>query len=79
MFLRKETNPATRDYLQELDLITKKPEDDNFTLNELDLSGNYLDEIKLKVDNVNQHYLINSLFYEKKTWKCRRTYTCGLG
>jgi hypothetical protein len=62
----KGTKLNSRDYLQKLMLITKSPQDDNFTLNELNLSGNYLDEIKLKVDNVNQQYLINSLFYKKK-------------
>ena len=41
----------------------------------LNLSGNYLDEIKLKVDNVNQQYLINSLFYKKKNGNIEGLYT----
>ena len=56
-------------------MVTKGPQEDNFTLNELNLSGNYLDEIKLKVDNVNQQYLINSLFYKKKNGNIEGLYS----
>lgn len=57
---------SSRDFIQELDLITKHPDTDNFNINRLDLSDKFLDEIKLKVDNVNQHYIINSLYYVKR-------------
>lgn len=57
---------SSRDFIQQLDLVTKHPESDTFSLTRLDLTGKYLDEIKLKVDNVNKHYVINSLYYEKK-------------
>ena len=71
----KGTKLFSRDYLQQLMLVTKGPLEDNFTLNELNLSGNFLDEIKLKVDNVNQQYLINSLFYSKKNGNVEGLYT----
>ena len=71
----KGTKLNSRDYLQKLMMVTKGPQDDNFTLNELNLSGNYLDEIKLKVDNVNQQYLINSLFYKKKNGNIEGLYS----
>ena len=71
----KGTKLNSRDYLQKLIMVTKGPQDDNFTLNELNLSGNYLDEIKLKVDNVNQQYLINSLFYQKKNGNIEGLYS----
>jgi len=56
-------------------LITKKPHSDTFNLHPLDIAGNYLDEIKLKVDNVNNHYLINSLYYQKKRGNVVGLYT----
>ena len=62
----KGNRSSSRDFIQELDLVIKQPEADSFNLNSLDLSKKYLDEIKLKVDNVNKHYIINSLYYEKK-------------
>jgi hypothetical protein len=71
----KGTRLNSRDYLQKLALIIKAPEQDQFNLNELNLSGNYLDEIKLKVDNVNQQYLINSLYYKKKNGNIEGLYT----
>ena len=71
----KGTKLNSRDYFQKLILVTKGPEEDNFTLNELNLSGNYLDEVKLKVDNVNKQYLINSLFYAKKNGNVEGLYT----
>ena len=71
----KGTKSGSRDYLQKLMLVTKGPQDDNFTLHELNLSQNYLDEIKLKIDNKNQEYVINSLFYKKKNGNIEGLYT----
>src|SRR4029079_11631107 len=71
----KGTKLNSRDYFQKLMMVTKSPHDEDFTLNELNLSGNYLDEVKLKVDNVNRQYLINSLFYTKKNGNVEGLYT----
>ena len=56
----------SRDFTQQLDLVIKNREADIFDLYRFDLSERYLDEIKLKVDNVNDHYVINSLYYSKR-------------
>ncbi len=66
---------SSRDFIQQLDLIIKRPMADTFSLNRLDLTNKYLDEIKLKVDNVNKHYVINSLFYTKKRGNVEGLYT----
>src|SRR5437763_12359089 len=42
------TKLNSRDYFQKLVLVTKAPREDTFATNELNLSGNYLDEVKLK-------------------------------
>ncbi|HEY5464443.1 MAG TPA: hypothetical protein VIJ95_14375 [Hanamia sp.] len=62
----KGNKSNSKDFIQDLALITKSPEADSFSLNKMNLSGNYLDDIKLKIDNQNKHYVINSLFYTKK-------------
>ena len=62
----KGNKSNTRDYIQDLSIITKSPESDSFDSNPFALAGNYLDAIKLKIDNVNKHYVINSLYYTKK-------------
>ena len=71
----KGNKSTTKDYIGDLTLVTKKPDEDNFNLNTFDLSGNYLDAVKLKIDNVNKHYIINSLYYEKKHGNVEGIYT----
>ena len=71
----KGTRTGSRDYLQKLVLITKAPMQDSFLMREMNLSGRYLDEVKLKVDNVNKQYLINSLFYAKRNGNIEGLYT----
>ncbi len=66
---------SSRDYLQSLSLVTKAPLEDTFSLHDINLSGNYLDEVKLKVDNINKQYLINSLFYTKRNGNIEGLYT----
>ncbi|MDQ6763789.1 MAG: hypothetical protein M3015_14335 [Bacteroidota bacterium] len=71
----KGTKSNSRDFLESADLITKAPMGDIFQAKQLNFAGNYLDEIKLKVDNVNNHYLINSLYYGKKRGNVEGLYT----
>lgn len=66
---------SSRDYIQQLDLITKEPQSDSFNVHKLALNDKYLDEIKLKVDNVNNQYIINSLYYTKKRGNVEGLYT----
>ncbi|MEO7121276.1 MAG: hypothetical protein ABIY62_09265 [Ginsengibacter sp.] len=66
---------GSRDYLQSLNLVTKAPLEDTFAIHEIGLSGNFLDEVKLKVDNINKQYLINSLFYTRRNGNIDGLYT----
>ena len=66
---------SSRDFIQELDLVIKHADSDTFTINDVDLAGKYLDEIKLKVDNVNKHYIVNSLYYTKRRGNVEGLYT----
>jgi hypothetical protein len=71
----KGNKSSTKDFIQDLTLVTKKPDEDNFILNGFDLAGNFLDAIKLKIDNVNKHYIINSFYYEKRHGNVEGVYT----
>jgi len=71
----KGNKSSTKDFIEDLTLITKQADADTFSMNNLDLKGNYLDAIKLKIDNDNKHYVINSLFYEKKRGNVEGIYT----
>ena len=66
---------GAREFIQKVALISKAPEADDFISNELNLSGNFLDEIKIKVDNVNKHYLLNSFFYAQKRGNIQGLYS----
>ncbi|MEO9021043.1 MAG: hypothetical protein ABI237_07525 [Ginsengibacter sp.] len=71
----KGNKSSTKDYMQDLSLITKAPDADSFVENAFDLSGKYLDAIRLKIDNLNRHYIINSLYYTKKRGNVEGIYT----
>ena len=75
----KSTRSISRDYLESVSLITKAPDEKSFSSRDLQLNDHYLDEIKLKVDNVNDHYLINSLYYAKRRGNVEGSIYRGLG
>ena len=55
---------STNDNINRISLITKPALSDNFTITDLKLANIYLDDIRIKVDNFNNHYIISS-FYSK--------------
>ncbi len=59
------TQAGYRENNNALQLITKSPTSDTVSWHKIDLSERYIDEVKLKVDNLNKRYLINSLYYKK--------------
>lgn len=61
----KDSKNGYRDNSNSLSLVIKKPELDTLTFNTIDLEKNYVDEIKLKADNLNKRYIINCFFYKK--------------
>ena len=71
----KGNKSSSRDFIQDLSLIIKPADGDSFISNTFNLAGKYLDEIKLKIDNQNQHYIINSLYYERPRGNVEGVYT----
>ncbi|MEP7079216.1 MAG: hypothetical protein ABI784_00735 [Ginsengibacter sp.] len=71
----KGNKSASRDFIEQLDLVTKHVGQDSFSLTSFNLDGNLLDEIKLKVDNQNGNYLINSFYYTKRRGNVEGLYT----
>jgi hypothetical protein len=66
---------SSRDYMNSLALVIKAPDADTFSVNGVKLLGNYLDAIKLKVDNVNNDYVVNSFYYTKPRGNIEGLYT----
>ena len=69
------TKLETTDLFEHLVLVTKGPTEDNFNIHTLDLSGNLLDGVDLKIDNLNKNYLINSSYYKKRNGDKEGPYT----
>lgn len=56
---------GNRDNSNTLNLVVKSPQREEFSYREIDLNEKYIDEVKLKIDNRNNRYLINTFYYKK--------------
>lgn len=61
----KDAKSGNRDNSNTLELYIKEPAQDTFKINNIDLNRNYIDEVKLKIDNLNKRYILNSFYYKK--------------
>ncbi|MEY2917495.1 MAG: hypothetical protein RIS73_1209, partial [Bacteroidota bacterium] len=61
----KDSKTGSRDNSNSLSLIIKEPQQDTFKYHEIEMDKNYIDEVKLKIDNLNKHFIINSFYYKK--------------
>lgn len=55
-----------RDNFSEISIAIKRVEQDTFAFHKLNLNGNYGDEVKLKVDNLNKKYILSSFYYKER-------------
>jgi len=62
----KSVKGGSRELISKLILNTKAPLSDQLSENELPLNKRYLDEVSIKVDNINKRYIVNSFFYNQK-------------
>ncbi len=56
----RASGTAANDNINKITLITKPAMYDAFASNDLKLSGIFLDDIRIRADNINKHYLISS-------------------
>ncbi len=56
----RASGTSANDNINKVSLITKPALYDAFTINDLKLTGIFLDDIRIKADNINKHYLITS-------------------
>lgn len=62
----KSSGAGNSEIVNKLTLITKQALEDTVNLIDPNLKGIYLDDIHLKVDNYNKHYLITSFFSKQR-------------
>ena len=60
------TKQGNRSNINAVYLYTKGSEQDTFATRKLNLNGMYIDEVKMKVDNVNKRYLFNSFYFTER-------------
>ncbi len=74
VFVKSEKG-GTRELISKVFIVTKAPLLDTFAITPVNLNNYYLDEVKLKVDNVNKRILLNSFFYRQKRGNIEGLYT----
>jgi hypothetical protein len=57
---------GNRDYIKAFDLIAKRANEDRFEFSNIPLTDKTLDEVKIKPDNINKRFVINSFFYKQR-------------
>ncbi len=62
----KSIKSGNRANISSLFLITKPALEDAFSVKQINLNEKYIDEVKIKIDNVNRRYLINTFYYMEK-------------
>lgn len=62
----KPAGSSQNDNITRLDLVVKKALTDSVAVYNVDLMNLFMDDIRLKVDNQNKHYLVTSFFSKSK-------------
>ncbi|MES2432158.1 MAG: hypothetical protein V4556_14575 [Bacteroidota bacterium] len=65
VFVRSST-AGSSESIDDLQILVKSPLADTLVSRDVDLEKYYLDDIKLKVDNTNKHYVVNSFYNKQK-------------
>jgi hypothetical protein len=66
IFFTKETKPGSRENISELEIITNTPKSNIFKSTAINLNKNFIDGVQIKIDNLNNNYIINSFYYPEK-------------
>ncbi|MEO6537650.1 MAG: hypothetical protein ABIT07_04105 [Ferruginibacter sp.] len=61
----KETGNGRNDYTRKLDIFYSKPNTASLTRHEILLDDKYIEDVKIKIDNLNNQYILNSFSYRK--------------
>lgn len=62
----KGDRPNARNLITHLSLLTKAPNQDSFRVTPINLNGKFIDDVKIKVDNINHTYVMNTFYYDSK-------------
>lgn len=63
----KENKTGWRDNIIGLEMVIKEPNSKAFSVIEIPLQARFIDEVKIKIDNLNKRYIVNSLFSKTRS------------
>lgn len=66
IFFTRETKTGNREYISLLEVITNKPYSNTFKATAIDLKKKYIDGAQIKIDNMNNNFIVNSFYYSEK-------------
>ncbi|MBV9986800.1 MAG: hypothetical protein JO301_03925 [Chitinophagaceae bacterium] len=62
----RASGTASNDNINKVSLVVKPARADNYSVTDLKFSGIFLDDIRIKADNINKHYVITSFFSKQR-------------
>jgi len=62
----RASGTSQNDNINKVTLVTKKANEDVVKLTDLSIKGFYLDDIRIKADNLNRHYIVTSYFSKQR-------------
>ncbi|MES2329425.1 MAG: hypothetical protein V4539_07480 [Bacteroidota bacterium] len=62
----RASGTASNDNINKISLLTKQAMRDSYTLTDLKVTSIFLDDLRIKVDNVNKHYVLTSFLSKAK-------------
>lgn len=66
IFFTKETKPGSRENISQLEVITNRLKSNTFKSTAINLQNRFIDGVQIKIDNLNDNYIINSFYYPAK-------------
>ena len=71
----KYMRSGSNDYVSRVSVVTKGPVADSFSVKDMGAGDRILDEIKIKVDNNNNRYIISGFYYKERRGNIEGLYT----
>lgn len=76
LFYTHEIQSGFRDYTSGLELVSMSPIQPGPVNQKIDLQEKYVDDVHLKLDNLNKRCLINTFYYKKNRGSIEGLFTC---
>lgn len=66
IFYTREIKSAARENISQLEMVSRRPGTAGFETVPIDLQNKFIDEVSIKIDNMNNNFIINSFYYPEK-------------